>query len=111
MKTNCLYVSRSMTPTETHYAQIENEALALTWSCEIFQDYLIGKHFYIETDHKPLIPLLGQKDIDELPAYIQRMRLIRYSYSITYIPEKLLLRADTPSLTSYAQSTLSDHIF
>ena len=33
------YVSRSMTPTEQRYAQIEKEALALTWACECFSDY------------------------------------------------------------------------
>ena len=86
-----------MAPTETRYAQIEKEALALTWSCKRLQDYLIGKHFYIETDHKPLIPMLGQQDIHKLPVRIQSMcmRLVCYSYSITHVPGKLLYTADT----------------
>ena len=46
------YTSRSMTPTEQRYTQIEKEALALTWACERFADYLIGLHFHIEIDHK-----------------------------------------------------------
>ena len=48
------YVSRSMTLTESRYAQIEKEALALTWACEQYLDHLIGLQFNIETDHKPL---------------------------------------------------------
>lgn len=36
------YTSRSMTDTERRYAQIEKEALALTWALEHWRDYLIG---------------------------------------------------------------------
>ena len=45
------YVSRSMTPTKSRYAQIEKEALALTWACERYSDYLVGLQFKIETNH------------------------------------------------------------
>lgn len=53
------YASRSLTETETRYAQIEKEALATTWACERFTDYIMGKQIAIETDHKPLVPLLS----------------------------------------------------
>ena len=53
------YASRSMTKTERCYAQIEKEALAITWACDKFTDYIIGKHFLIQSDHKPLVPLLN----------------------------------------------------
>ena len=35
------YASRSLTPTEQKYAQIEMEALGVTWACERFRDYFI----------------------------------------------------------------------
>ena len=69
------YVSRSMTPTKSRYAQIEKEALALTWACERYSDYLIGLQFKIETDHKPLVPLFSSKLLDELPIRVQRFRM------------------------------------
>ena len=69
------YASRSLTGTEMRYAQIEKEALAVTWACEKFSDYLLGKSFSCETDHKPLIPLLNSKQLDNLPPRVLRFRL------------------------------------
>ena len=34
-----------MTSTEQRYAQIEKEALATTWACEKFADFVLGKEF------------------------------------------------------------------
>ena len=64
------FISRSMTPTEQRYAQVEKEALAFTWACERQSDYLIGLRFHMETDHKPLIPLFSTKNLEELPVRV-----------------------------------------
>ncbi len=60
------YASRSLSPTESRYSQIEKEALGLVWACEKFSNYIIGAHIQLETDHKPLIPLLGKANLDSL---------------------------------------------
>ena len=49
------FASRAMTPTEQRYAQIEKEALAITWAYDWFADYLMDLQFHIEIDHKPLV--------------------------------------------------------
>ena len=88
-----------MTETEHMYAQVEKEALAVTWACEKFADYIIGKKFKLKTDHKPLIPLLGSMSLASLPPRIQRfrMRLMRMTYQIIHVPGKDLTTADTLS--------------
>ena len=93
------FASRAMSETERRYAQIEKEALALTWACEKFSMYLLGKKFQVETDHKPLVPLLGSRHLDTLPPRVLRfrLRLARFDYAITHIPGKHLYTADTLS--------------
>ena len=93
------YASRSMTETEQRYSQIEKESLALVWACEKFSDYVIGKSIQLETDHKPLVPLLGTMSLDRLPPRILRfrLRLTRFDYKISHVPGKLLYTADTLS--------------
>jgi len=85
-----------MTVTELCYAQSKKEALALTWACEKFAMYLIGRSFTLETDHKPLISLLGH---DSLPPRILRFRLcmMRYDFTIVHVAGKSLLTADALS--------------
>ena len=93
------YASRALTETEQRYAQIEKEALAVTWGCERFQQYLLGKSFKVETDHKPLVPLLSTKSLDSVPLRVQRfrLRLMRFSFTIVHVPGKDLNTADTLS--------------
>lgn len=90
------YASRSLTETERRYAQIEKEALAITWACEKFAMYILGKRFEIETDHKPLVPILGTKALDSLPPRVLRfrLRLARFDYLIQHVPGKHLYTAD-----------------
>ncbi|GBM24969.1 Retrovirus-related Pol polyprotein from transposon 17.6 [Araneus ventricosus] len=93
------YASRTLTPTESRYAQIEKEALAVVWGCEKFRDYLTGMHFKIETDHKPLIPIFSKKNLDDLSPRLQRikLRMMKFSYTIAHIPGKELFAADALS--------------
>ena len=106
------FASRALTPTEQRYAQIEKEALAVTWSYERFSDYLLGKTFHINTDHKPLVPLLSTKSLDELPIRIQRfkMRLMRYSFTISHVAGKNLITADALSRAPVSKSSYDDEL-
>ena len=101
------YASSSMSDTERRYSQIEKEVLALVWSCRKFSNYILGKHIRLETDHKPLIPLLGKANLDSLPPRILRFRLhlSRFDYSISHVPGKLLYTADTLSRAPITSSS------
>ena len=48
------YASRALTQTQCRYAQIEKELYAVTFACDKFHQYLFGREFQVETDHKPL---------------------------------------------------------
>ena len=93
------YASRSMSERERRYAQIEKEALAATWACEKFSDFVLGKHIVLETDHKPLVALLGIKDLDQLQPRILRfcLRLNRFSSDIIHVLVKEPYTANTLS--------------
>ena len=90
------YASRSLSETEKRYAQIEKEALATTWACEKFSMYILRRSFLVETDHKPLVPLLNTKNLDTLPPRVL-LRLAKYEYVANHIPGKLLYVADALS--------------
>jgi hypothetical protein len=99
-----------MTPTEQRYTQIEKEALAITWACDRFADYLVGLKFHVETDHKPLVPLLGARRLDELPNRVQRfrMRMLRYHFTISLVPGKYQIMADTLSRAPEPREPVQD---
>ena len=61
------FASKSLTDTETRYANIERELLAIVFGCKKFHTYLYGRSFTVETDHKPL-EMISLKNLISAPV-------------------------------------------
>lgn len=94
----CAYASKAMTETQTRYAQIEKELLAVCFGLERFHYYIFGKPIIVETDHKPLVPIF-KKPLNKCPGRLQRMlvQLKKYDIEVVYKPGKELHIADALS--------------
>lgn len=98
------YASRALTETETRYAQIEKEMLAIVFSLETFHQYTFGRPVRIDSDHKPLEAIL-QKSLSAAPKRLQGMMLRVQGNDITvyYKKGKEMYLADTLS-RAYTQT-------
>lgn len=101
------YCSKSLSDSEKKYAQIEKEALAVTWACERLEQFILGSRFEIFTDHKPLTVILATKEINKLSNRLQRfrMRLLKFNYTITYVPGKTFFVPDALSRAPVPEGT------
>ena len=79
------YASKSLTDTETRYANIERELLAIVFACQRFNSYVLGRPFTVESDHKPL-EMIHQKSLASAhpptPANAPAVTAIRCDHQI-----------------------------
>ena len=82
------FASSTLFTAERNYAQLDKEALAIIFGVKRFHQYLYGRKFNIQSDHKPRQYLLGETR--RIPAMastrVQRwaLTLSAYEYAITY---------------------------
>ena len=89
------YVSRTLNKTESKYAQIDKESLAIIFGITKFRKYLVGRKFTIYTDHKPLMYIFGENSMTASTRVTRWALLLSgYEYSVQYKPGKELANAD-----------------
>ena len=89
------YGSKTLTDTESQYANIECELLNVVARVEKFHTFCYGSSTIVLSDHKPLASIV-RKDLINAPPRLQRLllRLQKYNVSIWYKPGKSMMFAD-----------------
>ena len=95
------FASRTLSPAEKNYSQLDKEALAIIFGVKKFHDYSHGHHFTIYSDHQPLQHLFSEaKPIPQMASSrLKRWSLTLQAYesNIRHKPGKQLANADALS--------------
>lgn len=106
--------SRFLTETESRYATIELEMLAIVWSIKKCRRMLAGReHFEVLTDHKPLIPIVNSKGISDIEnPRLQRLKenLVPYKFTLSWVKGSDHTIPDALSRSPTEKATQEDEI-
>lgn len=104
------YASRTLSSAERNYSMVEKEGLVCVFGVTRFYQYLLGVHFTLVSDHKPLMRLFNEsKGVPQMSSgRTQRwaLTLAAYDYEIKFRAGKL--NYGTDALSRLPQSTAAD---
>ena len=93
--------SRYTLEAESRYGPIEGEALAVVYALEKCRMFILGNpHLTLAVDHEPLVKLLGDRDLHDIPnPRLLRLKekTLMYRFKIKYVPGKDNKAADAMS--------------
>ena len=101
------YAGKRLSPAQRLYHTTEKEALAIVLAFKTFDPYLRGNNTIVQSDHKALLWLMGQK---QCPARIARWvcYLSQFDFTIGHKPGKELANADALSRRTYDGNEIID---
>ena len=101
--------SRFTTDSESRYAPIEGEALAVLFALESCRMFVLGcQKLIVAVDHKPLVPIFNDRDLDKItnPRVLKiRERTLLYRFTVMHIPGIKNTGPNTMSRIPVPQST------
>ena len=94
------YVSRTLAKAKRNYSQLEKEGLLCIFGIKKFHAYLLGHHFELIADRKPLLGLLRENCSvsAQASARIKRWSLFLSTYEYTLIFHGTKAHANTDAL-------------
>ena len=95
------YVSQTLAKAERNYSQLEKEGISCIFGIKKFHAYLLGHHFELITDHKPLLGLLRENCSTSAQASARikcwSLFLSMYEYTLIFRGTKAHANADALS--------------
>lgn len=102
----CAYFSRKLNDNQKRKKAIYLECLAIKEAVKYWQHWLIGKHFKVFSDHKPLeklnIKARTDEELGDLTYYLSQ-----FNFEVIYSPGKDNLEADSLSRNPVLESHIS----
>ena len=73
------FASKALTKAQKGYVVIEIESLAVAWAMEKFHHFSYASHFILESDWKPLEPILS-KSLNQATPRLQQILIRTFAY-------------------------------
>ena len=109
-----IYVSRKLSQAEQNDSNFEREALAIVFVVRRLKQFLLGRRFTLQTDHKPLKYLFApEEEIPKTASAINTrwaIALMGFDFELNYKPGEQIPHADALSRLDFDDDDDNDRV-